>query len=409
MEQTQERGVGTSLSPQFSFSNHHGGICSPLRGEDERFVLRRGWQSLAWGCQVPLCVGVGASRCSKSQGKRQEEPALRASQTGDSEDQALGVGVPTPGHRPKGGQTLTREEQGLNGEETQARKGWRASCPNRRLQPESRGLETRQRNERSAGERTARLRESPRKSEGGTAEGHETRGCLSIASAAAPGGREGGGGRGRGESPRTALATSPAPRGPAQRPPGPPRREGTRRVPPASGEEAALPTGSWARRPGTGVTLGKEGPPRPWAQTSPGLCNGSGAPAEARPAGHPPSDPQGRVVQQDTDNVQQAGEQLQGEVEQPDPQACEGEGSGLPGHLGSHAASLHTQDPPRGQRVLCVVGVLLGHPERWERGVATPLTPWGRIVGVWGARPWARTQGHDLHAPPGTPGGGLSG
>lgn len=61
--------------------------------------------------------------------------------------------------------------------------------------------------------------------------------------------------------------------------------------------------------------------------------------------------------------------------------------------------------PARGQRVLCIVGVLLGHPERWEQRVPTPLAPWGRTAGVWGAHPWARTQGHDLHTPPGTPGG----
>lgn len=57
-----------------------------------------------------------------------------------------------------------------------------------------------------------------------------------------------------------------------------------------------------------------------------GLCNGRGPTGRPSPgpAGHPPSDPQGRVVQQDADNVEQAGQQLQGEVEQPDPQACGG-------------------------------------------------------------------------------------
>lgn len=43
------------------------------------------------------------------------------------------------------------------------------------------------------------------------------------------------------------------------------------------------------------------------------------------PTGHPPSDALVWVVQQDTEDIQQAGEELEGEVEQPDPQAC-GEG-----------------------------------------------------------------------------------
>lgn len=43
------------------------------------------------------------------------------------------------------------------------------------------------------------------------------------------------------------------------------------------------------------------------------------------PTGHPPSDALVWVVEQDTDDVQQAGEEFEGEVEQPDPQAC-GEG-----------------------------------------------------------------------------------
>lgn len=43
--------------------------------------------------------------------------------------------------------------------------------------------------------------------------------------------------------------------------------------------------------------------------------------------GHPPSNPQRWVIQQHADDIQQAGEQLQGEVEQPDPQACSGRGT----------------------------------------------------------------------------------
>lgn len=38
--------------------------------------------------------------------------------------------------------------------------------------------------------------------------------------------------------------------------------------------------------------------------------------------GHPPSNALVWVVEQDTDDIQQAGEELEGEVEQPDPQAC---------------------------------------------------------------------------------------
>lgn len=56
-------------------------------------------------------------------------------------------------------------------------------------------------------------------------------------------------------------------------------------------------------------------------QTPSASVTATGRPSP-RPAGHPPSDPQGWVVQQDPDNVEQAGQQLQGEVEQPDPQAC---------------------------------------------------------------------------------------
>lgn len=49
--------------------------------------------------------------------------------------------------------------------------------------------------------------------------------------------------------------------------------------------------------------------------------NSSSGPGPS-PTGHPPSDALVWVVEQDTDNVQQAGEELEGEVEQPDPQAC---------------------------------------------------------------------------------------
>ena len=38
--------------------------------------------------------------------------------------------------------------------------------------------------------------------------------------------------------------------------------------------------------------------------------------------GHPPSDALVWVVEQNTDNIQQAGEKLEGEIEEPDPQAC---------------------------------------------------------------------------------------
>lgn len=49
--------------------------------------------------------------------------------------------------------------------------------------------------------------------------------------------------------------------------------------------------------------------------------NSSSGPGPS-PTGHLPSDALVWVVEQDTDNVQQAGEELEGEVEQPDPQAC---------------------------------------------------------------------------------------
>lgn len=97
--QTQERGVGTT-------SNHCGGTCSPHRGEDERFVLRRGRQSLAWGCRASLQARL------HPQGKRQEESALRASGRGDGFAQVTARTRPSawecppPGCRTEGGQTL---------------------------------------------------------------------------------------------------------------------------------------------------------------------------------------------------------------------------------------------------------------------------------------------------------------
>lgn len=52
--------------------------------------------------------------------------------------------------------------------------------------------------------------------------------------------------------------------------------------------------------------------------------NGKAQPHDPSPSltGHPPSDALVWVVEQDADNIQQAGEELEGEVEQPDPQAC---------------------------------------------------------------------------------------
>jgi hypothetical protein len=52
--------------------------------------------------------------------------------------------------------------------------------------------------------------------------------------------------------------------------------------------------------------------------------NGKAQPRDPDPSptGHPPSDALVWVVKQDTDDIQQAGEELEGEVEQPDPQAC---------------------------------------------------------------------------------------
>lgn len=52
--------------------------------------------------------------------------------------------------------------------------------------------------------------------------------------------------------------------------------------------------------------------------------NGKAQPQDPSPSptGHPPSDALVWVVEQDTDDIQQAGEELEGEVEQPDPQAC---------------------------------------------------------------------------------------
>lgn len=56
----------------------------------------------------------------------------------------------------------------------------------------------------------------------------------------------------------------------------------------------------------------------------PSRCRSSTRSPTAGPAGrtHPPSDALGRVLQQHAENVQQTREQLQGEVEEPDPQAC---------------------------------------------------------------------------------------
>lgn len=48
----------------------------------------------------------------------------------------------------------------------------------------------------------------------------------------------------------------------------------------------------------------------------------AGPSLQPQPHGHPPSDAQGRVIKQDSDDVEETREQLQGEVEQPDPQAC---------------------------------------------------------------------------------------
>lgn len=89
-----------------------------------------------------------------------------------------------------------------------------------------------------------------------------------------------------------------------------------------------------------------------------------------RPAGHPPSDPQGWVVQQDADNVEQAGQQLQGEVEQPDPQACGWGQMGeaavrAPGAAGTlHLGRCTWLSRPTLTRWLCVGGALPGRPPR---------------------------------------------
>lgn len=52
--------------------------------------------------------------------------------------------------------------------------------------------------------------------------------------------------------------------------------------------------------------------------------NGKAQPQDPGPSltGHPPSNALVWVVEQDTDDIQQAGEELEGEVEQPDSQAC---------------------------------------------------------------------------------------
>lgn len=79
--------------------------------------------------------------------------------------------------------------------------------------------------------------------------------------------------------------------------------------------------------------------------------NGKAQPQDPGPSptGYPPSDALVWVVEQDTDDIQQAGEELEGEVEQPDPQACgEGRdiravklrGAGPPTPLGSLNSSL---------------------------------------------------------------------
>lgn len=68
------------------------------------------------------------------------------------------------------------------------------------------------------------------------------------------------------------------------------------------------------------------------------------------PTGHPPSDALVWVVQQDADDVQQAGEELEGEVEQPDPQAC-GEGDirvGAPRSRPTRSAGVSQQLLPEG-------------------------------------------------------------
>ena len=87
---------------------------------------------------------------------------------------------------------------------------------------------------------------------------------------------------------------------------------------------------STARTPSVSASLRAVSQPRLWGggshtqtpvQTPSASVTAPGRPSPW-PTGHPPSNPQGWVVQQDADNVQQAGQQLQGEVEQPDPQAC---------------------------------------------------------------------------------------
>lgn len=90
------------------------------------------------------------------------------------------------------------------------------------------------------------------------------------------------------------------------------------------------------------------------------------------PPGHPPSDALVWVVKQDTDDIQQAGEQLEGEVEQPDPQAC-GEGDirvGAARSRPTRSAGVSQQLPPE--------GVLHGLPSRTcipdaeDRCISTP-------------------------------------
>ena len=145
------------------------------------------------------------------------------------------------------------------------------------------------------------------------------------------------------------------------------------------GKEGLTPQGPGHRAPGTD----------PCADPM-GLCNGRGPTRRPSPgpAGHPPSDPQGRVVQQDADDVEQAGQQLQGEVEQPDPQACGGRDAGHGSRTGrgpSPHSSLRTGCPASTDSVALLGWPLTGcTPSRltWYRGLPEPPAP---VAGVGGA------------------------
>lgn len=119
----------------------------------------------------------------------------------------------------------------------------------------------------------------------------------------------------------------------------------------------------------TGKAGVPEGPG--WAgcrRTPPADPHGLG-PGQRPPLHHPPSNPQGRVIKEHADNVQQAGEQLQREVEQPDPQACGGGVVRAPAPLESRGDSHCRQLPcppgpwdplgwaaPGTEGLLCVAG-----------------------------------------------------